>query len=186
VNRYLFNAMAGISLLLFVATCILWVKSYQVETTTCRQIGLRLYAAESLNGKVQFEITSGWPPQPKQFQQWEFSSTKVGSPYANLFAGPMTWSFLGFGYSSITFTLRVQYAPSPVVTSPARSRMLTVPLWSVCLMTGWLPPWWLCWRRRSGNVGICRICGYDLRATPYRCPECGTPTADVCDAPAVR
>jgi hypothetical protein len=57
-----------------------------------------------------------------------------------------------------------------------------VPYWALVVVSSILPAWrWLptavrWWKaRRLGVPGHCRKCGYDLRATPQRCPECGTP-----------
>lgn len=50
------------------------------------------------------------------------------------------------------------------------------PHWFVVALCGVLPAVWLVrFRRRREWLrrGRCRRCGYDLRATPDRCPECG-------------
>jgi hypothetical protein len=58
-------------------------------------------------------------------------------------------------------------------------RRLACPYWFIMLLTGILPGARLAgWRRRARRLrmrpGLCRHCGYDCRATPDRCPECGT------------
>jgi hypothetical protein len=56
-----------------------------------------------------------------------------------------------------------------------------VRLWLVVLCFSLLPAMWLygTLRHRSRTMqGACRHCGYDLRATPERCPECGQIPAD--------
>ena len=59
---------------------------------------------------------------------------------------------------------------------------VTVPLWFLAAVFG-IPPCLgaLAWRRRRMRAhrrreGMCERCGYDIRASPERCPECGTST----------
>src|SRR5688572_2843288 len=64
-------------------------------------------------------------------------------------------------------------APFP---STLRERHVSVPLWlliALCAGTGWLLGRrnWLI--RRRVIAGLCPACGYDCRATPDHCPECG-------------
>jgi hypothetical protein len=53
-----------------------------------------------------------------------------------------------------------------------------IPWWCPLLVFSILPAWWWLARRRiriRHQRGQCPACGYDLRASPERCPECGTP-----------
>ncbi len=55
--------------------------------------------------------------------------------------------------------------------------MIGVPHWCVALLTSVAPVVTTIRtfrRKRAAHDGCCRQCGYDLRATPTKCPECGS------------
>jgi hypothetical protein len=64
-------------------------------------------------------------------------------------------------------------------TFDMKSLSYKLPWWLA--MIGWIPAGRQIRRifldRRWSRLGLCPVCQYDLRASPQRCPECGTATA---------
>ena len=96
---------------------------------------------------------------------------------------PVSW-----GWSTVPLHERRwnwQWWPEPLNPSPVTmfrvgldlgTRAASLPYWIPTFMTAILPGLWLGrWARRRSRSGsgLCRECGYDLRSSPIRCPECG-------------
>jgi predicted amidophosphoribosyltransferase len=64
----------------------------------------------------------------------------------------------------------------PGIPITQRSGEIRVSHWLLMILLGVMPVWWFVrWRRerKRAREGLCAACGYDLRATAQRCPECG-------------
>lgn len=101
-----------------------------------------------------------------------------GYPYAGNSTG---WEAMGLSWRRETLgLLRPQDRSLVMVLS--RTTVFTVWLGLPLLLSAILPACWLIrvWiRNRHKLPGVCRVCGYDLRASRERCPECGTPRAEL-------
>lgn len=77
-------------------------------------------------------------------------------------------------------------SPYPQVVSHQADRMVGVPHALIAVLAAIAPIAWLRRARIQRRLakGLCRKCGYDLRASTGRCPECGTPVANNREASA--
>jgi hypothetical protein len=72
---------------------------------------------------------------------------------------------------------------------PRPTDIWLIPFWLLLPMAAALQVWWAVyfgrrWRRsRRLTRGLCVKCGYDLRATPGRCPECGNEASGATASP---
>jgi hypothetical protein len=154
VRRRLFTVCSAVSLLVCVAVCALWAVSYwqlvQVSRTTVAPP--RSSAVYVVSGGVQVYDLSGSDLDAAPGTAFV---TYPVSRVAAVGAGRALWFF---------------------DASSGDKTHIGIPCWSVAAPLTILPASWaVAWRRarRGRAAGMCPLCGYDLRATPARCPECG-------------
>jgi hypothetical protein len=170
--RILLTAATALSLVLCVVTVALWVRSYH-RMDSYKKVDIdagRFLNVVSLRGGVQVawagggyapEPTGGWETfrrvPPSDWQVLTGSGTQTDRSFAGF---RLATGDLGGG-SMPFWSARVPYL------APAAALMLLPAWWGRQRFRGYRRD-----RRRAAN--LCPACGYDLRATPDRCPECGT------------
>jgi hypothetical protein len=166
--RILFTLACAASLLLFLAAAVLWVRGYVVEDQLVWQSPRRTVFAKSSTGRVwvfQLELKPDENPSRTVFEH------RVTRPEA-LDVSRQRWAVRYWHTPFFTFR-----SGGSVVSSSLFD--VTVSWWFVALLAAGLPiRWFFLWRgrwrrERQRGEGRCAACGYDLRATRDRCPECG-------------
>ena len=173
----LLNFLSTLSLLLCMATLAWWVRSFlpsdlHVGAADGRMVVLFCDASltqswESNNAHVSpgekwKAVHAGRFIRPVTYvRKWSPNGSSA-TVIAN--TPPGVRSFLGFAYAT--------EAPPPTGTY----YLFTLPLLLPAFLLAVPPAAALLARRRArrrNRGGLCRRCGYDLRGTPDRCPECG-------------
>lgn len=158
--------------MLCIAVGVLCVRSYWVSDSWERDVrggGAGRVGFGSTRGRVWWFRISAPAGAGVTFDRTAGYHAVALNSGAAITERPSTWSFAGFRWSNYQLTLG---RSSPTILM----QDFTVPDWALVLSTGALPALWLLarWRRgRRSSGGYCLTCGYDLRATPERCPECG-------------
>jgi hypothetical protein len=158
MRRRLFTVLSALSLLLFAAVCVLWVRSYQLvdQYVSNRKTGT-VVGVQNIRGQVLLISHTYGPgsPMPGAFHDG----------YARLPAKPALPVDGGRSLPGFAYTERDEGSLQ------MKSRILAVPHWALLIALALVPVLRvtvLSERRRRQRLGLCPGCGYDLRATPGR------------------
>lgn len=171
---------AALSLLLCLGVGLAWVRSYRTQDALVKttRAGTHLEIA-TLPGQVRFSIVHGW----ENAEPWHRIS---GDPHWYPIIGyrpiyhtvhPLGIAFHG-GSESLFFTgehtllgasMKIRYGTLAIPFSIPLALTLLLPT-AMVIRTRRL----LLQRQHRRSRGLCATCGYDLRASSGRCPECGS------------
>jgi hypothetical protein len=209
----LLNVAAATSLLLFLITLALWIRGYWVRDGIWYSTPTARYSVHSYRGRIWLWALSGgraasdsiWITPAKLHGGFVLDSTPdsylyqylKGPKWGRLDGGPYSleapasglgassWQALGFRYVQNNAWLPIAQVQFGYPT--ARSTAIYIPHWAISVLFALLPLavlFRVLRRRHRVRHGLCAICGYDLRGSPGRCPECGALKGDVAPAAA--
>ena len=170
MKRRVFNFAAGVSLVLCLATGALWVRgcrhvdhvTWWRSTSVPGQQGW-LFAVAGHGGVGVGRYVYSAPAVVEKLE-WNVNRTTEG--------------YAGGGWTNRSLLNRLGFYAIPLpLKGTDRLDAMAAPVWFILLLTAVLPGWRLLIWQRDGarrKDHLCAACGYDLRATPDRCPECGT------------
>jgi hypothetical protein len=187
--RILWNAATGLSLVPCVAVCAVWARGYvvadQLMSFTDAEPApaqMRGWSADSNRGIIHLEWVLFTVPalKPEEAAIWDASRATLPRGF-QWHRQPVE----EFPARPSAFALRHERDQSLAMWTEATLTMdrwlIRFPCWLAFFVTAVLPAVRIGRAVRASlrrPAGLCPACGYDLRATPGRCPECGaTPPA---------